>query len=746
MTEHEDTLTAALYYAAQGYAVFPVHAALPPDGRCTCGNPTCGKLAGKHPATAHGLSEATTNPERIKAMWARAKHPLNVAIATGEKSGIWVLDIDGADGEVSLEDLAVRNGTLLPMTLEARTGSGRHLIFRHPGKKVMSRASKLGHKLDVRGDGGYIVAPPSIHRTGVYYSWEVETTPVAAPDWLVERVTAPILDRVPMADLPHPSNRETEWSTQEVREMLACLDPDMAYDDWCQIGMALHSGGYAWSLWDEWSQRGEKYQRGDCARRWNGFDSTGAVTMGTLVDAAKRNGWTRQEATELPAWIDVFRDNAKRKYFDSLPKPKPELEVLAKQIDQIRPSGILTPPPGLIADTVTWLTETAQLRQPELALLNTVAALGAVFGRRYKSEMNTRTNLYTIGVAATGGGKDYSRQMIKNLLLHAGLEEFRGSDTIKSAAGMVKSLSKRPSQILHIDEYGLFLKAVCDQHAPPYYKAISKAMMMLYSSSSSSYGGGEGASDEDKEIFINYPNLCIYGTTTPETFSAALTKQAVTSGELNRFIVIASKEAIPQRNHDATGAMASDTLIADWRALKAITPGNGNLTTVNSPNIDPDPMIVRNGECTKRLRDMADYQDNQVRSKGPLWVRYRENSIKIAMIAAIARNQITPVLMLPDLDFGEALVRKSIEYISLVAERDVADSDHERDCQEIMKLLREHGDMTKYNLTRATRRMDRKQRDAALSSLQEQGEVVFEQIKGATKNTVMVRLAQHSVM
>ncbi len=80
----------------------------------------------------------------------------NIGIVTGAISGLVVLDIDGPEGEASMRGLEV------PLTKEVRTPRGRHLYFEHPGNtKVPTAVGFLPH-VDVRGDGGYVVAPPSI--------------------------------------------------------------------------------------------------------------------------------------------------------------------------------------------------------------------------------------------------------------------------------------------------------------------------------------------------------------------------------------------------------------------------------------------------------------------------------------------------------------------------------------------------------------------------------------------------------
>jgi len=182
---------AALSYAARGWRVLPVWPMR--DGRCACGPPLCANQ-GKHPLSRlapNGSHSATTDAAVIAAWWADTPDA-NVGIATGQESGIWVLDVDPRHGgDVTLESLESKHGRL-PQSLRARTGSGGgHIVFIHPRDGRLSNSSgRLGPGLDVRGDGGYIVAAPSNHSSGGTYAWEDEDESVleAAPLWLLELI------------------------------------------------------------------------------------------------------------------------------------------------------------------------------------------------------------------------------------------------------------------------------------------------------------------------------------------------------------------------------------------------------------------------------------------------------------------------------------------------------------------------------------------------------------------------------
>jgi hypothetical protein len=111
-----------------------------------------------------------TEPE-LEAYWQRWPEA-NVGVVTGHVSGLLVLDIDEDKGGLrSLAKLVARHGPM-PLTWRCRTGSGQHLYFLLPeGRDCRNSAGRLGPGLDIRAEGGYVVAPPSIHRSGRQYRW-----------------------------------------------------------------------------------------------------------------------------------------------------------------------------------------------------------------------------------------------------------------------------------------------------------------------------------------------------------------------------------------------------------------------------------------------------------------------------------------------------------------------------------------------------------------------------------------------
>lgn len=182
------SLDAALAYAARGWAVFPCHSLVRvvADGadhyRCDCGK-RCSS-PGKHPHTREGLKEATTDAATIRRWWARWPGA-NVAIATGAASGgLVVIDLDAKhDGVEHWREIAERNGGHAECPVALTGGGGQHLLF-HSAEPVQNSVSVIAQGVDVRADGGYVIAAPSLHYSGRAYTWELSSDPedVAVPE------------------------------------------------------------------------------------------------------------------------------------------------------------------------------------------------------------------------------------------------------------------------------------------------------------------------------------------------------------------------------------------------------------------------------------------------------------------------------------------------------------------------------------------------------------------------------------
>jgi len=193
MTDAGRMCSTAISYADFGWAVLPLWSAR--DGRCDCGHVDCDS-PGKHPHgryAPHGLKDATRDKVVI-CSWFSDGQLVNIGIRTGPESGILALDVDPCHGgDESLKELGP-----LPDTATVQTGGGGwHSYFKYPdGLNIRNSAGKLGPGLDIRGAGGYVVAPPSLHVSGGVYKWlrdprdSLADLPQSVLDKLIDRPTA----------------------------------------------------------------------------------------------------------------------------------------------------------------------------------------------------------------------------------------------------------------------------------------------------------------------------------------------------------------------------------------------------------------------------------------------------------------------------------------------------------------------------------------------------------------------------
>ena len=282
----------ALAYAARGWQVFPVHG-IDDAGCCTCGIPEC-LDAGKHPTERRGLKEATTDPEKIRAWW--EAHPRrNIAVRTGDVSGVTVLDVDTNDGKIGAQTwamLVAEKGE--PETLISRTGSGgMHAVFRY-NSALPTSSNTLGEGVDCRNDGGYIVVAPSRHRSGGVYKWENWEDDVLAnlPAHLTKKI-----DNRGRKRKDDPKNKK--YPIDQVAAMLKVIPSDDR-EMWRNVGVILgrefDRSDAAFEAYSEWSNtwQGQKKRNHDQIMRDAFYVESmkeGGLTLGTIVHHALQNGW-----------------------------------------------------------------------------------------------------------------------------------------------------------------------------------------------------------------------------------------------------------------------------------------------------------------------------------------------------------------------------------------------------------------------------------------------------------------------
>jgi hypothetical protein len=174
----------AINWAKAGWKVFPC------------------ERRGKKPLCKNGCKDATCDVAQINRWW-WTWPDANIGLATGSVNALIVLDVDGDAGEASLEAL-LRDNYIC--TCEIATGRGRQFYFYYAAGDIHNSAGRIGKGLDIRGEGGYVIAPPSIHENGKQYAQTLGThMPANLPGWLAHMAMPPKSDTItppPVRQIP----------------------------------------------------------------------------------------------------------------------------------------------------------------------------------------------------------------------------------------------------------------------------------------------------------------------------------------------------------------------------------------------------------------------------------------------------------------------------------------------------------------------------------------------------------------
>lgn len=694
------------------------------DAAIALGVPVFPCDANKHPLTQHGHKDATTDPAAIRRMF---QNPAAVMIGmpTGAVSGRVVIDVDVKDGRQGAAWLDA-NSHRMPQTRTARTGSGGiHIYLAHWGERVKNSQSKIAPGIDVRGDGGYVIVPPS---PGYAIA---DDAPIAeAPDWLRPALVPPEPAAAP-APLFTPSAR-AEGGSALGREALGqrCDAIRFAYDG--AKHAAVNEGGYA----------------------IGGLVATGHLPEGEAW-AALRDALS----VILPRCKDprAAEKTLRRAFSEGMGRPQnvepPEEErplspavynITQKMLARARKaapapqaamavSPDLMDVPGALRLFIDHCEQTAMSPQPFLALAAGICMVGALAGRRYRTTTDLRTNIYAVGVADSGAGKDHARKQILRCLYAANLPHYLGGSDVASGAGLRSAIQRHPSMLFQIDEFGDWLAGVLGEKASTHKKQIASMLKELYSSASGPWQGTEYADQSatgKPKLDIHQPNACLYGTTTPGQFWGAVAGANLHDGLLARMLLFVSPCSYPdERDPDLSDP--SPDLITALQAIAAgpgsATNGAGNLGALMLASTAPEPMTVpETPEAAQSRRALRQDQLKQQRKHEGTYVtaiagRLAENAMKLALVRAISRDPAAPIIQADDVAWGRALAQHCVDTLLREAAQNVGDTDYERKVNRALSYIRKHGPISAREMLLKGWRLPGKEREEILRTLVEGG-------------------------
>lgn len=655
---------AALKYAAAGFSVFPC------------------QPRSKIPATPHGFKDATRDPALIAAWWDEDP-AYNVAIATGEVSGLFVLDIDEKPGR-SIEE-AIRALPEIPEAPTVRTGGGGlQYFFRFPvGSGLSISGGRLGLGVDTRGNGGYVVAPPSLHPHGTTYFWqdvetddgfpEFESRP-DTPGWIVERLAKQA------SACKQIASERIQGGRHDALMTYAALMRNMGAAP-AEIEAALFRFKDRLDLSDGRVITDDEIRR---IAQWCGDKGMGDVNVESVLHG-------KQVAAVLLA-------NAKG--------AAAELVAGAYEPGVENPGAFpaeLLDVPGIVKEWCDYIDRRSFRRQPELALAAVLAACGALTGRILRNPTDVRTNVYALGLCETGGGKDMARKVVKQVMHQAGADQLLGPEDFASESGLVSSLVVAPVQLYLIDEVGKLLASISSPKAGTHLQGIVSALLRLYSSADTMFKG-KGYADAAKTPIIDQPHVCLYGTAVPDQTWRALGATSVEDGLLGRVWVFqASNNKPPKKRPDMSPP--PEQLMTTLKRWIAGLP-HGLLNKHPDAKIVPmtdeaEVMMVEfDDECEALEARMGDAEIRK------LWTRASQKANQLALIRAWSRAPFDTKIEAEDVQWACKLAHYLTQSMVWNANRHLAGSQFEGELKTVLRYVEDAGERGR-SLTDITRRFQR---------------------------------------
>ncbi|MBJ3778844.1 bifunctional DNA primase/polymerase [Acuticoccus mangrovi] len=728
---------------ANGWPILPIQPGTKKPGRYRSG------FWSDYPDWPRHATRATTENEL--AIW-REWPDAGVGIVCGTVVAVDI-DLEVPELASAIEELARERLGDTPLRRIGRAPK-RLLVYRATEPFRGIRRAPL----EILGEGQQFVAHAIHPDTGRPYDWpngppadrDLSDLPVverAAVEAFLDEAIAMLPDEVKPARLSVGRSIGDGISTSRegTREAIAAAlayvpNADLAYDDWIRVGLALKGalGDDGTDLFVAWSAQSGKDEPDFTEKTWAGLKPE-RIGAGTIYRLGLDAGWKPEPALVL--------DGATPRR-----ETHPAAAMLAKvQADPRKglapePPIQLTMPDGLVGELTEYMVSTARRPQPLLSLGASLCAIGALMGRRFRTESNLRSNLYVVGIADSGSGKNHSREIINELFLEAGLVEYLGGNKIASGAGLLSALYRQPALLLQLDEFGMFLSAAADRRrSPRHITEILDNMTELYTAAGGVYFGAEYANRDGKNERrdINQPCLCVYGTTTPVHFWSALKEANVVDGSLARFLIMETEEDYPEEIVDRGIRSAPSGLLDQMRRVAmggASTAGNlAGLGSGLSTGVEPVtvPMASAAKEVFRSLGADVTRQLREARgtTRTAVLARIAENAAKLALIVAVGRDPERPRIEAGDAHWAISLTQHCSRRTMLAVDRHVADNDNERHRKRVLEIIRTAGGggLTKSELVRKTQFLPRRDRDDVLADLAETGCIAVRMVPSATK-------------
>jgi hypothetical protein len=540
-------------------------------------------------------------PDRAEVeTWFKDRDDMTVALVCGK---FIVVDADTPEAMAWVEEN-------IPQTpYKVRTGKGMHYYYNNPQNYTTFATTRtndtpIERHIDIRGEGGLIIAPYNLHANGQVYQ------PVVNPNW----------------DL---------WGFEDL--------PDFTETEWLQITGNKKQNGQ--SSVAPFSLDGvNEGSRNDQAARLAGY----LISKNLNTDFVKffMTSWNEQNSPPLPKHEVVsVVDNVKRTH----DRKNQQAPLFVQTKEDIAPPKDLYNPPGVLKNMFDFCEEIAQISQPELSMVGALALGSVSCGRMYRTDMNNFSSLYFVGVAKSGQGKENIKTFVESVLNKTKYGNLVVGDGYTSSGAVHSILKYRPTQITIMDEFGKRLENIAGQQNTNREDGIQTLM--------EAWGRCHGALRPDNYSLMNTPEeyaekvmnrvcykpaITLVGLSVPKNFYGALNSGRVADGFLNRFIIVESKE--PRKVSGLKLYKKPPQNILDWvNYIRKPVSDFGDISERNS-GMDVKQTIIQFDDDSRQL--LNEFAEEIVKRQNilekdnlePLLSRSREKAMRLALICALSDN------------------------------------------------------------------------------------------------------------
>lgn len=691
-------LSVALDLARQGIPVFPCYPG---------GEKVKQPLQGVFWRTA-----ATTDERRVNQWW--EQHPDALPAINLERADLIVIDCDGAGGIEDWRD--VRSGRPDSAAIVETPSGGEHRYFKRGGRPLGNGRGALppkrGHDgIDVRGAGGYVIAPGATLLDGRRYEpngYDILSAP-EIPDWLISILQAPTFHDAPaeavrfepgppvsderkraygeraldeeMRDLamapPGTRNESANVSAFRIGQLVGggCLTESEAY-------AALHNAALSWGISAKDKALGPK---GTIARAIR----DGARSPRYCPDAPEETQGAQIAAALLARTVIEAPDGTLHDEDGVVVEvPDPDACELPRELAR---------PPGLVGGLADWICDTARRPQRSLAIGAALTILGTLCGRHVAGPTGSGTHLYVVGLAPTGAGKDHAMQQILTAMTGVEASHFIGPGQFISMPAVINFLVRAPLSICAMDEFGSFMKRIGSRKASSFEGAISGILRTAWGSSFKPMPTPEWAGKASEVIVA--PAMSIYGVSTSEEFYGALEGGDTSNGVLNRLLVVETRK----RPKDRPPKLPSHELPSDLsEALKGVVNRAGPMVFSALQVHDRAPPIHRvpwgagaEQAFSELVEDIHALCDGDAMAQA-FFARVAETAVRLATILAVGIDPVRPVVTIETFTWARGFAMWCARSLQRGGMEHIADSENQSTANAVRRAIREAGGRMKH--------------------------------------------------